>query len=384
VSEHDHFEDYATDFTPEAVPYGEGFPLPPHAGVPTEAETSALVGVRIVSLDEFADTPEDGDEALLGDAENAAIPEGGDVLLYGDGGAGKTTLAFDLACHLAAGDDWLGIAVSKPRRVLVIENDGPRARLRTKLRRKRDGWAGSPLDDRIEVLEHPWGAFTFAAEQWREVLAKYVREREIDVVIVGPVAAAGMEAAGTMQEVRAFLALVDDVRSQSGRRLVVLLVHHENKAGTVSGAWEGAGDTLLHLSARGHGRARLHWQKARWASDYHATSLDLAWAGVDGFTIEEKDELDDDTLAEQLKAFIGRNPGTGWTPVEQATPGVAREQRKAVRDRLLSDGEIVNVGKDGMSHEVALDHVPAKRAARLFPAQSGFPSPFSPLTSTDA
>ena len=40
------------------------------------------------------------------------IPEGGDVMVYGDGGAGKTTLCLDLACHLAAGDDWLGIPVA--------------------------------------------------------------------------------------------------------------------------------------------------------------------------------------------------------------------------------------------------------------------------------
>ena len=42
------------------------------------------------------------------------IPEGGDVMIYGDGGASKTTLGIDLACHLAAGDDWLGIAVPRP------------------------------------------------------------------------------------------------------------------------------------------------------------------------------------------------------------------------------------------------------------------------------
>jgi hypothetical protein len=64
----------------------------------------APVGVRIVSLDTFADTEEEGAEAVLGDADNAVIPEAGDVMVYGDGGAGKTTLVIDLACHLAAGD----------------------------------------------------------------------------------------------------------------------------------------------------------------------------------------------------------------------------------------------------------------------------------------
>ena len=35
-------------------------------------------------------------------------------MFYGDGGAGKTTLAIDLAFHLAAGEDWLGIPVRGP------------------------------------------------------------------------------------------------------------------------------------------------------------------------------------------------------------------------------------------------------------------------------
>jgi AAA domain-containing protein len=208
---------------------------------------STLPETRIVSLDTFVDTPEDGEEALLGDNENIVIPEAGSVMFYGDGGAGKTTLVNDLAFHLAAGDRWLGIAVSRPRHVLMIENEGPRPQFRHKLRRKRDAWAGSDLGGRFALSEGPWGAFTFGSEPWRERLAQHVADREIDVVVCGPIACAGMEEAGTIHEVRGFLALVDDVRLRSGRRLVVILIHHENKGGKVSGAWEGAGETLLHV-----------------------------------------------------------------------------------------------------------------------------------------
>src|SRR5436190_1860788 len=97
----------------------------------------------VVNLDTFVDVDEPGAEALLGDADEALIPEGGDVMIYGDGGAGKTTLCLDAACHFAAGDDWLGIRVSRPLRLLLIENEGPRPLFRRKLRRKRDSWKGS-------------------------------------------------------------------------------------------------------------------------------------------------------------------------------------------------------------------------------------------------
>ncbi len=299
-------------------------------------------------------------------ADNAVIPEDGDVMLYGDGGAGKTTLAIDLACHLAAGEDWLGIKIPQPRRVLLIENEGPRARFRRKLRRKRDAWAGSELGARVSVLEHPWAQFTFVDESWREFLASHVRDHEVDVVVVGPLVSAGMETAGTLQDVRAFLELVADVRRRAGRRLVVVLIHHENKGGKVSGAWEGAGDTLVHVQAQGHGRLRLHWQKTRWASDFHATTLQLLWADGDGFQIEERDELDDETLAGQILAFIGDNPGTGWSNVEKATLGVNRQRRMTVRDGLFAASRIVNVRRKKGEPERALDHVEEATPARLF------------------
>jgi hypothetical protein len=209
----------------------------------------------------LADAEEEGSEAVLGDADNAIIPPSGDVMLYGDGGAGKTTLGVDLGCHMAAGKPWLGIDVLRPLRVVIIENEGPRPRFRRKLKKKRDAWSGPSLGGRISVLEEPWGAFTFADQRWRELLADHVREHQVDVVICGPVVSAGMDAAGTLQEVRDFLALVADVRRRSARSLVVILVHHENKGGKVSGAWEGAGDPLLHVSAQGHGRVRLHFQR---------------------------------------------------------------------------------------------------------------------------
>ena len=99
--------------------------------------------VSVVSLEEFAAVDEPGAAALLGGEDDALIPEDGDVMIYGNGGAGKTTLAVDLACHLGAGKDWLGIPVPRPARVLLIENEGPRALFRKKLRRKLDAWEGS-------------------------------------------------------------------------------------------------------------------------------------------------------------------------------------------------------------------------------------------------
>jgi hypothetical protein len=132
------------------------------------AEFGEVPDLHVVTLDEFADSDEPGAAAILGTEDAGLIPEGGDVMTYGDGGVGKTTLIVDLGVHLAAGDDWLGIPVARPRRVLLVENEGPRPLFRRKLQRKRDGWTGSELGDRILVLEHPWGRLRFTDADWQQ------------------------------------------------------------------------------------------------------------------------------------------------------------------------------------------------------------------------
>jgi AAA domain len=320
--------------------------------------------LRIVTLDEFAGVDEPGAEPILGTEEDTLISKSATVMVYGGGGAGKTTLCVDLAFHFAAGDDWIGIAVLRCLRVLVVENEGPRPLFRKKLRRKRDSWTGSGIGDRLRVFEDPWRRFTFGETSWRQRLAAAIGEQAIDVVIVGPITSSGMEAAGTLQEVRDFAALVDDVRDRSGRPVVFILVHHENRAGQVSGAWEPVGETLLHVQPQGHGKLRLHVQKARGSSEHHGTTLHLLWADGERFTVEENVELDDEAIGQLILAAIRENPGTGWTRVEQETRGIRSERRRAVRDDLLRAGTIVNVAKkDG--ERIILDHCPERRPASL-------------------
>ncbi len=135
------------------------------------------------------------------------------------------------------------------------------------------------------------------------------------MIIAGPLARIGMDSAGTLQEIAAFVALIQDVRRQCGRRVAVILVHHEGKGGTVSGAWEGAGDTLLHVQAAGPGHTVLHVQKARWASGYHGRTLKLKWTGGEEFEVEGERDL----LAEIVRLLAdGR-----WRTVEEIRKGVS-------------------------------------------------------------
>ena len=258
--------------------------------------------IRIVGAGEFAAVDEPGADPLVGDADEVLIPEDGDVMIYGDGGASKTTLGVDFGCHLAAGDDWLGAPVPKPVRVGLIEAEGPRALFRRKLRRKLEQWAGSEIGDRLQVLESPWADFRFPST---EEMAAAVAEHELDVLIVGPLSRVGMDEHGTLQEVRDFMGRVDDFRTRTERRLTVTLIHHENKGGAVSGAWEGAGDTLFHAEVHARGRTTLTVQKARWSSEWHKRSLELAWMEGEGFEAIEEEERD---LMREIEEYLRDNP----------------------------------------------------------------------------
>lgn len=251
-----------------------------------QADSAVTADARVVTLEEFAAVEEPGAQPIVGEANRILIPEGADVMLYGTGGAGKTTLSVDLAFHLAAGEAWLGIPVPAPRRVLMIEAEGPRPLFRQKLRERLAAWKSAPIAGRIRVFEEPWARFSFAADAWRAALADLVDEHEVDVLIAGPLVRLGMDGPGTLQEVRDFMALVGDVRARCARSLTVLLVHHENRAGTVSGAWEGAGDTLLHVQAAGNGHTVVVVQKARWDSERHGRTLHLGWGDGGSFHLE--------------------------------------------------------------------------------------------------
>ena len=275
------------------------------------AENGNCVGAgersaRIVTVADFAAVNEPGAEPLVGTDGEALIPAGGDVMFYGDGGASKTTLSIDLAFHLAAGDDWLGIAIPNPARVGIIEAEGPRPLFRRKLRQKLDGWSGSEIGDRLQVLEEPWAKFRFPDAE--EVAAR-VAEHEIDLLIVGPLTRVGWEELGTLQQVRDFMdQAVAPFRAATGRRLTIVLIHHENKGGAVSGAWEGAGDTLFHAQVHGRGRTTLTIQKARWSGEWHKRTLDLDWTDGEGFAVVEDQERD---LIAEIVALLRDKPDRG-------------------------------------------------------------------------
>jgi hypothetical protein len=128
---------------------------------------------------------------------------------------------------------------------------------------------------------------TLADESHRQTLAEEIEAFGADVVVMGPLASLGAKGAGTPDDVTEFEKLMADLRRRCRKAFALWIVHHENKAGGISGAWTRVPDALLHMVKQGNGRSLLKFEKMRWASELHNTSWNLCWEGGDGFRRED-------------------------------------------------------------------------------------------------
>lgn len=251
-----------------------------------------------VPVEEFAAGAVELADPLIGGADTRLLPAASTLVFYGEGGSGKTTLTIDLAFHLAAGVDWLGFEIARPVRVMLLENEGPIDEYRLKIRRKLASWPGPSLGGRLLVHEAPWGRVDLRRDAAVEGLAGELAHHQIDVLIAGPVRRLGLEGGGTPAETVAYMQLLDRVRAAAGRPLAIANVHHENKGGDISGAFEAEFDGVIHVKADGRDRTQLVFRKSRWSSKIHRSRMTLGWVRAsEGFGVLESD-LDGPSPAE--------------------------------------------------------------------------------------
>jgi hypothetical protein len=305
---------------------------------PEPTSSTSRAAVTVVPLDRFIATSEDVSDPLLGNPEDSLLPTDGLLLMYGDGGAGKTTLSIDAAAHLASGTDWIGITVPRPIRILLIENEGPRGPFRRRLAAKVNTWKGEPFAPNIVVLEEPWTHFTLADRGYRHELAEQIIIHDIDLVIVGPLASIGAKGGGTPDEITEFDGHVRDLRNHAvDRPFALWIVHHENKAGDVSGAWERYPDSLVHVQGQGNGLTKIVWRKVRWSSTLHGTSTSLAWTDDHGYTLIEKADRD---LRVELLEHLANHDYRTLTEIASKEEGIGanKDKLRPILSRLVEDG----------------------------------------------
>ena len=113
------------------------------------------------------------------------------------------------------------------------------------------------------------------------------------------------------------------------------LLHHENKAGQISGDWGRHPDTKVSLQRDGNRqRTKLDWAKTRWATlEPEEKVVMLEWVvETQGYTVTELDAggASDSELEERVVVFLAAHPASSTTKVETEVEGTASRIRKVL------------------------------------------------------
>jgi hypothetical protein len=268
-------------------------------------------------------------EPLLGQAGEILLAAGSLLMVYGADGSGKT---IDAIAHLASGTDWLGVPVPRPVRICVIENEGPPDLFKQKLARKVESWSGPPFLPNLYFYVQPWGEFSFADPDCRAALAEFCEEHAIDVVTANPTLGLGVSSSGRPDETQQFVDWLTECGLKSTRAF--WLLHHENKAGQISGDWGRHPDTKVSLQHDGNlPRTKLDWAKTRWAtlpSETIPKVCLLEWVlETQGYNLLELDTAgaSDEELEARIRDYLDDNP--------MAPTRAVKDNVKGSNDRIL-------------------------------------------------
>ncbi|PWU23556.1 MAG: hypothetical protein C5B48_08415 [Candidatus Rokuibacteriota bacterium] len=307
---------------------------------------------QFLPLTDFLKHPFPDAEPLLGRPGEIFLARGGLLMVYGSDGAGKSTWTIDGIIHLAAGHDWLGIHVPRPVRFCIIENEGPPGLFQQKLAAKIASWDGADPTSNIYTYTGPWGEFTFADANARAALTAFCEQHNIDVVAANPTLGLGVAASGKPDETQQFVNWLVECGLKTTRAF--WLLHHENKAGQISGDWGRHPDTKAQLQKDGNKqRTKLDWAKTRWAtlpSDTIAKVCLLEWlTDSQGYNVVDLDSVgaSDGELEDRIAAYLAEHPLSSTTTVETEVKGTASRIRKLLESPRF-------------------DSVPGKRGAKLW------------------
>jgi hypothetical protein len=325
------------------------------------AARSEAATLQVLPASDFLRLDFPAAEVLLGSSETIIyLARGLFLLMYGDGGSGKSTLTLDAVAHLAAGRDWLGIPVARASRVLMIENEGAAQLFQAKLADKAEQWDADPAWlENVRVYADPWGSFTFANPHTREALQRICDEEGVDLVVANPLFGVGGPGSGRPDETSAFIDWLKELGLGLGGPAVWLL-HHENKLGQVSGDWNRQPDTLISLVRDGDMPAtKLKWEKTRWANrvpEGWRQKWLLEWiVEHKGYRVADVDlrGASDEELRGRIDAYLEQHPWASTNAILQAVDGSdgrLRELLKSGRYALKAGPRGSNLYAIGENH----------------------------------
>ena len=292
------------------------------------------------------------------------LPVDAMICLYGKRGLGKTFLAIDWACCIAAGTDWLGQKVPNRGRVAYVLAERPEG-----LKRRMVGWLMARRGAETEEAATKIGNKEFDGDQGRffvhgrvtaidkEAPRQALIERlkkllPLRLIVIDPMVSFMAGEENVTRGMQDFVEGVRDIMNQLRKAAEaaalppsdcsVLLVHHEGKGGDGnfhrgargSSALEAGMDTVLHLKGVNKLVSELEVTKQREFKTHETIKLRFV-----GQSIEDLD------YGQYPERYIGSAEAGGQTK-ESAAPAKTKSDspsrkrkpgRPAKKDRFEAD-----------------------------------------------
>jgi hypothetical protein len=325
-------------------------------------------------LDEFIAEKTDTPPALVGDEAEILLPAAGLLILFARGGKGKTTKTVDACYHYVSGIDYDGYPVSRPLRILFVENEGPREPFRRKLELKRKVWPHE-IKGAIHVCTFNWGAITLKDSTHVQLLRDYIVAHEIDLVVGDPLDSLGLDGVGSPEDTREFMRLLGE--TGLFRDVAWWLLAHARKEGAqdeldeISGAWGGRPDTMLMLSKQAGNRARLSFPKIRWSRRASRPALILEFdPDTESFSVVGEEAAEERDYLAEVDAFLDEHV---WKTAKEIATGISANVDR-VRNLLEANADLF-VSRTGSEAKEVGRHPSATVYAKV---TRGSESPESP------
>ena len=309
-------------------------------------------------LEDFLELRIKGAEPLVGDSKENLLPTGGLLLVVAKGGKGKTTFSVDAAFHFVSGIEWLGFSLSRPLRVLIVENEGPMRPFQVKLAAKAASWPHK-ITGALFIKTLDWGAFNFDNEGEVARLRAFIEQERVDLVIGDPLDSLGLHGVGSPDDTRTFVQHLVEVGLT--RDVAFWLLGHPRKTAPggledqdeldrASGAWGGRPDTMLHLQKLDGGRSRLSFPKIRWAPRPREAYILGFDPDSESFIVAatEQPEAEERDLVQEVRALLS---DSGWRTareIAEKTKGGIGARRETIEQLLTGRAELFvrAAGKD--------------------------------------
>lgn len=308
--------------------------------------------VPIDVLDFLANTSDERDWIVAGHISIATT-----IVLFADGGVGKTLLTYDICKAVATGQSWNGFR-TKQGKVLIIQTDEPE--IDTKERLYTAGFSDTPKG--VIKIETKWQFSQISQlRQWIE------HERPVFVVIDSLTSA--NRHSSVEEKDASYGAMLYDLRDIANEyKCSIMVLHHENKAGgargttairnNVSEVWRlYKGESTDNLSST---QRILEIEKSRSG----CTGKSLINLDVDDYSWKHQGNFGEDNVSKSLKdkllGFLEDQPGREFTAEQIATQFSSnRETIRRNLEKLRSMGFIDR-------KEIALETNGGKQKANVY------------------